>query len=185
MLIFSLFHNKKTHWVIGLMSWRRFPRSVFSEVYFWQLFDFFLIPIIIIWFLLRFSFEWERMKTLWYPGWGPRPKIHMSRPSQAKHFYVQTAQTERTYVQTFMRSKISVRSSCVQKCVCPDYRAFKVAYVQTIVGSFVCPDRVILNARHPLLRSFRSGHINFRSGTSACVPQFYGFSRDLLIEFFF
>ena len=29
------------------------------------------------------------------------------------------------------------------------------------------PDRVILNARQPLVRSFRSGHIDFQSGTSA------------------
>ena len=33
--------------------------------------------------------------------------------------------------------------------------------------SFVLPDRVILNERHPLVRSFRSGHINFWSGTLA------------------
>ena len=46
-------------------------------------------------------------------------------------------------------------------------------YVQTIVRSFVFPDHVVLNARHPppppLVRSFRSGHIDFWSGTSAWV----------------
>ena len=79
------------------------------------------------------------------------------------------------------------RLSCVQNCLCPDYRAFKIAYVQTIVRSklhmsrlscvqnCICPDyrafiffpvRVILNARRHLVRSFRSEHIDFRSGTS-------------------
>ena len=46
-----------------------------------------------------------------------RPKVPMSRPSQ----------TESAYVQTF------VRSSCVEKSSCPNFRAFKIAYVQTIV----------------------------------------------------
>ena len=93
-----------------------------------------------------------------------------------------------TYDQTIVRSKLHMsRLSCVQNCICPDYRAFKIAYVQTIVRSklhmsrlscvqnCICPDyrafiffpdRVILNARRHLVRSFRSGHIDFRSGTS-------------------
>ena len=71
------------------------------------------------------------------------------------------------YVQTIVRSKLHMaRLPCVQNCICPDYRAFKIAYVQTIVRSFSVPDRVILNARRHLVRSFRSGHIDFRSGTS-------------------
>ena len=49
----------------------------------------------------------------------------MSRPSQ----------TESAHVQTFVRSKFFVRSSCVQKSSCPDVRAFKIAYVQTFVRS--------------------------------------------------
>ena len=95
------------------------------------------------------------------------------------------------YVQTIVRSKLHMsRLSCVQNCICPDYRAFKIAYVQTIVRSklhmsrlscvqnCICPDyrafiffpdRVILNARLHLVRSFRSGHIDFRSGTSTWV----------------
>ena len=74
------------------------------------------------------------------------------------------------YVQTIVRSKLHMsRLSCVQNCICPDYRAFKFAYVQTIVRSFFFPDRVILNARRHLVRSFRSGHIEFRSGTSTWV----------------
>ena len=87
------------------------------------------------------------------------------------------------------------RLSCVQNCLCPDYRAFKIAYVQTIVRSklhmsrlscvqnCICPDyrafiffpdRVILNARRHLVRSFRSGHIDFRSGTSTWVDKLGG-----------
>ena len=50
------------------------------------------------------------------------------------------------------------RLSCVQNCICPDYRAF-----------IFFPDRVILNARRHLVRSFRSGDIDFRSGTSTWV----------------
>ena len=42
-----------------------------------------------------------------------------------------------------------IRLSFVQSCQCSDVCAFQVAYVQTIVRSFVFPDRVILNARHP------------------------------------
>ena len=53
----------------------------------------------------------------------------------------------------------------------PDHRAFmsrpSCVHVQTIVRSSVFPDRVILNARHPFVRSFRSGRIWFRSGTSS------------------
>ena len=85
----------------------------------------------------------------------PRRKVSMSRPSQ----------TESAYVQTIVRSKFFVRSSCVQKsrlsCVpmenscaqkmiicafmsrissvqkalCPDFLAYKNAYVQTFVRS--------------------------------------------------
>ena len=51
----------------------------------------------------------------------PRRKVSMSR----------TSQTESAYVQTFVRSKFFVRSTCVQKSSCPDFRAFKIAYVQT------------------------------------------------------
>ena len=40
---------------------------------------------------------------------------------------------------------------------CPDYRAFK-------------RDRVILTTWRPPPGSFRSGHINFRNGTSTCKP---------------
>ena len=53
----------------------------------------------------------------------PRQSMSMSRPPQTEH----------TYVQTFVRSKIFVRSSCVQKHLCPDFRAFKIAYVQTFL----------------------------------------------------
>ena len=77
------------------------------------------------------------------------------------------------YVQTIVRLKLHMsRLSCFQNCICPDYRAFKIAYVQTIVRSFSFPDRVILNARRRLVRSFRSRHIGFRSGTSTWVLMF-------------
>ena len=84
------------------------------------------------------------------------------------------------YVQTIVRSKLLMsRLSCVQNCTCPYYRAFQIAYVQTIVRSKLhmsrlsCvhffPDRVILNARRHLVRSFRCGRIDFWSGTSTWV----------------
>ena len=38
--------------------------------------------------------------------------------------------TECTYVQTFLSSKICVRSSCVPNTLCPDFRAFKILYDQ-------------------------------------------------------
>ena len=111
----------------------------------------------------------------------PRLKVPMSRPSQ----------TESGYVQTFVRSKFFVRSSCVRRQICPDYprprqymsrlscvlvqtivrsnsnscvqrQIFSASmsipscgHVQTIVRSSVFPDRLILNARHPL-RAFIS-----------------------------
>ena len=49
----------------------------------------------------------------------------MSRPSQ----------TESAYVQTFVRSKFFVRSSCVENSLCPDFRAFKILYDQILVRS--------------------------------------------------
>ena len=55
----------------------------------------------------------------------PRQNMSMSRPHQ----------TERTYVQTFVRSKIFVLSSCLQKSLCPDFCAFKITYDQTFVRS--------------------------------------------------
>ena len=122
----------------------------------------------------------------------PRRKVSMSRPSQTESAYVQTFVRSKekfvrskidnlcVHVQTIVRSKyLMSRLSCVQNYLCPDYRAFKIAYVQTIVRSKLhmsrlsCvhffSDRVILNARRHLVRSFRSGHIDFRSGTSTWV----------------
>ena len=57
----------------------------------------------------------------------PRRKVSMSRPSQ----------TESAYVQTFVRSKFFVRSSCVQNSLCPDFGSFKILYDQTLVRSFI------------------------------------------------
>ena len=97
-----------------------------------------------------------------------RSKLHKSRLSCVQNCVCPDYRAFKfAYNQTIVRSKLhKSRLSCVQNCVCPDYWAFKFAYVQTIVGSFFFPDRVILNARRHLVRSFRSGHIDFRSGTS-------------------
>ena len=51
----------------------------------------------------------------WYPGWGARQKIDMSRPFQ----------TESVNVQNFPEGK----------CLCPDFPTFKIAYVKTFVCS--------------------------------------------------
>ena len=77
----------------------------------------------------------------------PRRKVSMSRPSQ----------TESAYVQTFVRSKFFVRSSCVQKSSCPDFRAFKIAYVQTIVRSKLHMSRLscVQNCICPDYRAFK------------------------------
>ena len=58
----------------------------------------------------------------------------MSRQSKTEHerTYVQK---ERTYVQTFARSKLIGSSSCVQKTLCLDFRTFKITYDQTFVRS--------------------------------------------------
>ena len=61
------------------------------------------------------------------------------------------------------------RPSGVQICLSPEYRAFKDTYVHTFMRSLVFPDHVFLNARHPLVRSYRFGNIDFWSGTSAWV----------------
>ena len=79
-------------------------------------------------------------------------------------------------IQTIVRSKTS-----------PDLRVVKIAYVGTFVRSeqkfvrskiYICHKnlliffsfyRVVLNARCPLMGSFRFGNIDFRSGTSAWV----------------
>ena len=53
------------------------------------------------------------------------PRQNMSIPRQP--------QTERTYVQAFVRSKIFLRSSCVPKTLCPDFCASKIRHDQTYV----------------------------------------------------
>ena len=89
-----------------------------------------------------FSFLlWSKNKSLhWnlferYPGWGPRPKSRYVQtvpdekclcpdPPRRKVSTSRPSETESAYVQTFVRSKFFVRSTCVQKSPCPDSRAF-------------------------------------------------------------
>ena len=66
----------------------------------------------------------------------------MSRPSQ----------TESAYVQTFERSKFFVRSSCVQNSLCPDFRAFKILYDQTLVRSKLKFVRSFVRSKTPMSR---------------------------------
>ena len=66
----------------------------------------------------------------------------MSRPSQ----------TESAYVQTFVRSKFFVRSSCVQNSLCPDFRAFKILYDQTLVRSKLKFVRSFVRSKTPMSR---------------------------------
>ena len=66
----------------------------------------------------------------------------MSRPSQ----------TESAYVQTFVRSKFFVRSSCVQNSLCPDFRAFKILYDQTLVRSKLKFVRSFVRSKTPTSR---------------------------------
>ena len=72
----------------------------------------------------------------------PRRKVSMSRPSQ----------TESAYVQTFVRSKFLVRSSCVQNSLCPDFRAFKILYDQTLVRSKLKFVRSFVRSKTPMSR---------------------------------
>ena len=69
-----------------------------------------------------------------------RRKVSMSRPSQ----------TESAYVQTFVRSKFFVRSSCVQNSLCPDFRAFKILYDQTLVRSKLKFVRSFVRSKIPM-----------------------------------
>ena len=61
------------------------------------------------------------------------------------------------YIQTFF----------VQSWFGPRYRTLQILCVKSLLRSLIFPDGVILNAQHPRVRSFCSGHINFRSDTSA------------------
>ena len=72
----------------------------------------------------------------------PRRNMSMSRPSQ----------TESAYVQTFVRSKFFVRSSCVQNSLCPDFRAFKILYDQTLVRSKLKFVRSFVRSKTPMSR---------------------------------
>ena len=72
----------------------------------------------------------------------PRRKVSMSRPSQ----------TESAYVQTFVRSKFFVHSSCVQNSLCPDFRAFKILYDQTLVRSKLKFVRSFVRSKTPMSR---------------------------------
>ena len=72
------------------------------------------------------------------PSW----KVSMSRPSQ----------TEGAYVQTFARSKFFLRSSCVQNSLCPDFRAFKILYDQTLMRSKLNFVRSFVRSKTPMSR---------------------------------
>ena len=88
----------------------------------------------------------------------PRRKVPMSRLSCVQNFSCVHRAFKSPHVQTFLRSKLPMsrlsclpkenscapkliicafmsRLSCVQKALCPDFRAFKNAYVQTFVRS--------------------------------------------------
>ena len=88
----------------------------------------------------------------------PRRKVPMSRLSCVQNFSCVHRAFKSPHVQTFVRSKLPMsrlscvpkenscvpnliicafmsRLSCVQKALCPDFRAFKNAYVQTFVRS--------------------------------------------------
>ena len=53
------------------------------------------------------------------------------------------------------------RLSCVQNCLCPDYRAFKIAYVQTIVRSKLHMSRLscVQNCLCPDYRAFKIAYV--------------------------
>ena len=127
-------------------------------------------------------------------GWGARPKVDVSRPSQRENAYVQTVPDGKclypdyrafaTFSALFVRSKSNMsrpsqtKSVYVQTFVrsCPDHRALQIKFVcfnnKVLLRPCVIWDSVILNARRSFERSFRSGHIDFRSGTSARVALF-------------
>ena len=88
----------------------------------------------------------------------PRRKVPMSRLSCVQNFSCVHRAFKSPHVQTFVRSKLPMsrlscvpkenscapkliicafmsRLSCVQNALCPDFRAFKIAYVQTFVRS--------------------------------------------------
>ena len=52
---------------------------------------------------------------------------------QNKNWHVQASQND--YDLTFVCSKLIGRSSCIQGCPCPDFRGFKVTYVQLFMSS--------------------------------------------------
>ena len=83
----------------------------------------------------------------------------------------------------FVRSRVTMsRLSCVQNRLCPDYRAFKIAYVQTIVRSkslmsrlscvqnCICPDYRAFKIAYvqTIVRSFFSRPCNFERMTPPC-----------------
>ena len=83
-----------------------------------------------------------------------------------------------------MRSKLHMsRLSCVQSYIWPDYRAFKIAYVQTIVHSklhmsrlscvqnCICPDYRAFKISYvqTIVRSFFSRPCNFERTTPPCA----------------
>ena len=65
------------------------------------------------------------------------------------------------------------RLSCVQNCLCPDYRAFKIAFVQTIVRSKLHMSRLscVQNCICPDYRAFIffSRPCNFERTTPPCA----------------
>ena len=115
------------------------------------------------------------------PGWGARPKVDMSRPSQTESVYVQTlpdgkclcpdfrafkilydqtlVRSKLKFVRSFLRSKTPMfRLSCVQTCLCPDFRAFKILYDQTLVRSKWKIVRSFVRSC-PDYRAFKNTHV--------------------------
>ena len=81
---------------------------------------------------------------------------------QTKSRYVQTVPDGKCLCPDPPRRKVPMsRLSCFQNCICPDYRAFKIAYVQTIVRSKLHMSRLLCvqNCICPDCRAFKIAYI--------------------------
>ena len=93
----------------------------------------------------------------------PRRKMSMSRPSQ----------TESAYVQTIVRSKLSVRSSCVQSQICSDHPRPK-AYMSRL--SCVLIRTIVRSKSNSCLPKLKFWCVHVHTIVRSC-PDFRAFTR--------
>ena len=87
-----------------------------------------------------------------FPGWGARLKFDMSRPSQMESVYVQNLPDGKCLCPDFRAFKIFRAFIVRSKLPMSDFRAFKILYDQTLVRSKLKFVRSFVRSKTPMSR---------------------------------